>query len=273
MTGRIRFDPAGVAAWTQFSGDNNPIHFDSQLVNDLFGISGIAVPGMLAILPYKQLTTEVGSRGEWLRWTAVMRRVVPTNVDCQIRIKRDGLKGRFSLDNEMGKAYLSGSWETTDLPSSAVHCGDKIALADHIVASRMLEFKRIYRDIDKPWIALDSIIFSLLFEKYAFLFLGEETSEFDAFKAGGFALLAKHCIPLQTSHSCLVSAKLRDSSFHEFPQNVQYSAERVAQVYSEVGVFSVIKVSVWIGTDLAMIVEVGSAVKKSLDGFRLQGEP
>ncbi len=76
----VHFSQQDVRRWADFSGDHNPIHFDTKTAHQLIGEKGPFVHGMLAMLPLKQAFSDslaqTENGGTW-RWHAQLRRPIP----------------------------------------------------------------------------------------------------------------------------------------------------------------------------------------------------
>ncbi|WP_242688035.1 MaoC/PaaZ C-terminal domain-containing protein [Photorhabdus stackebrandtii] len=74
----VQFSKKDLSQWAKFSGDYNSIHFDEKIAKEV-GLGGIAVHGMLAMLPLKSGYDYLPQPNEGMgrQWHVNLRNPVP----------------------------------------------------------------------------------------------------------------------------------------------------------------------------------------------------
>jgi hypothetical protein len=161
---KVRFSAADVRAWGDFSGDHNPIHFDSVAARQA-GLDDVVVHGMLALLPVKQLLGDehraANEQERWARFKAFFRSSIPYDQPQSVTLTaRDARRTEFSVRSadtqaERLRGFFMRNAPDDERPPAAM---TRRPLDD--ARPRLAAFAKSFPAIEHLWIALDAIAFS-----------------------------------------------------------------------------------------------------------------
>lgn len=253
--------------WARFSGDYNPIHFDEQVAVSGFGLDGVVVHGMLAMMPLKACVSRADwGAGGWVRWWAILKRAIP--LKSGFAISMDALspneKARFSL-SESGKGTKNiiggcsmSEFDAAEFPSTPRHFVERKRLQD-----KFKEFRQNFPKVDGLWVYLDALIFSEYIINHSLTMFQEEMLEH-------YGLDIRNKDPLQelmvmhTNHALTATVSIVGRPLREAPRVVGYDIVKKDRIITKDAVFALIAIPVWIDDQMEMVIEMGLMAKKRL---------
>lgn len=253
--------------WARFSGDYNPIHFDEQVAIGGFGLDGVVVHGMLALMPLKGGVSRTNwGAGGWVRWWAILKRAIP--LKSGFAISMDALspneKARFSLSEAgSGTKNIIGGCSTTEFDASEYPSTPRHYVESKQFQDKFKEFSQNYPEVDGLWVFLDALIFSEYITNHSRTMFQEEMFEH-------YGLDIRTSDPLQelmvmhTNHALTATVSLVGRSLREVPRVVGYDIVKKDRIITKDAVFALIAIPVWIDGQLEMVIEMGLMAKKRL---------
>jgi hypothetical protein len=256
----IKFTRGDIDSWVEFSGDKNPIHSDASLVEANFGIPEVAVPGMLSMMVCKELLPTKDATS-WLRWMAVIRRMIFVRDVCQLRQTPIAKGGRFSL-SDATKECIGGNWGEVNVENSRFEVRERHRLENDFIAQRVQEFGKKFPHVRTPWVVLDAILFSVYLSKHFGESYKKKFPFLEASNAGNALVeMTRQYMVFQTYHESRVAPVLANMTELNASSSVEYAVVFAQPIPTKDGFFGRIELPVWIDGVLSLVSEVGISVK------------
>lgn len=256
----IVFNPDALDAWGRFSGDVNPIHFDSQVAQDLLGLDGPVVHGMLAMLELKSAfskSLQDNHDPAALHWTAMLRRPIPARARYRIDTTASGSPrirtnlvcanaGTKFITSTSAPAQLAQTAHQSEVPA------ERFLVQPAVLAAQLSQFRDLYPDLRHGWIFLDALLFSQFVRVHcreSLASAGISDSSFAA-DAGGVALL------MQGSHSVTASPDVFKHGMDLVQETLEYEVSIVSASQSTDARYVIVQLPCFIGGRLIFVQEM-----------------
>lgn len=155
----LLFNSTDIENWASFSGDRNPIHFDTKAAERL-GVSKIIVHGMLVLLEVKHQVAvdNTSNRNEWTQFRALLKKPILKDEKAFIQVKDKGAKRRFSVSSKDASNHIMGFF--WNVPSEVWDSAEEIYKLDTRTVNDNYDcFYRTFNKQYSTWIWLDGLIF------------------------------------------------------------------------------------------------------------------
>lgn len=196
------FSHDDIQDWTNFSADDNPIHFDINVAKD-GGLRNIVVQGMLVMLRAKSVLEPYIKANSCLNFYLKKPVYVDEPVEYKVVEKNKRIFLKVFANAEYEEAITASiTYDSDPLFDTPKH---KLDMPTGYFEDQTVLFKKLYPKIDSNSTLVDALLFSICF-KYqkgkCFYDIPGQQEEVEA-------LLSKHkAIILQTSHKVFISEKL-----------------------------------------------------------------
>ncbi|MBI2308430.1 MAG: hypothetical protein HYU78_14090 [Rhodocyclales bacterium] len=172
----IVFDAQALRAWTDFSGDRNPVHFDPAAARQLLGTETVVAHGMLAMLPLKNAIAQAipvkpsarHPADHW-HWQALLRRPVLCDTAYTVHTSHRPADDMVtaSLDSlaEGVRHITSRVVPATTAPLGRGH-RPRFPLEAERVATQHQQFHSAFPGYAKRWIFYDALLFARYLEHH-----------------------------------------------------------------------------------------------------------
>lgn len=212
-----QFDSSQIAAWAEFSGDFNPIHFDVKRARQA-GSDAIIVHGMLSLLYVKQEMAALCSKGcngdGWLAIKCRLKSPVRCGVPHCFSARGETNKGKFSLrDVASNRELIQGTYSTLDAIEPSDHFG-ALPVSSETLGRRFTQFSNSFLDISDLWIAIDGLVFSEFFNSDITFAMAQDNDM--SKQARNHKELMEQVSALQTYHTVKIAPQLLQKRVGEY---------------------------------------------------------
>jgi hypothetical protein len=160
----FRFGQAEIHKWAEFSGDRNPIHFDSAHAQRI-GAPGVIVHGMLVLLAVKNQLGKAAaawdSSSDWWLFRSRLRHPVIAGDLARIETRRKGRGLAFAMTAAgHDRKVITGALEPRDAPDRTECRWLRIDVPGPVASARVAELAAFFPWISESWVILDALLFS-----------------------------------------------------------------------------------------------------------------
>lgn len=263
----IQFCETELQDWARFSGDFNPIHFDEQVAIDSFGLDGVVVHGMLAMLCLKgSLLQAVWGDEGWIRWQAFIKRAMPLNGRFRISAGEPGV-GRtvkFSLaDIDHGHKNIFGNCGEVDLDTADYPEAPRYEIDPERVRELRAMFAEIYPEVDNLCAFLDALVFAEYIQNHSKTMFRDEVIEHYGFDVQQKDALQELMV-VHANHTLIASTMLLGRSLNDMPMSVGYDILKSDRIITGDAVFVLLSIPVWVDKRLVLVIELGLMAKQRI---------
>jgi hypothetical protein len=218
---RLQYGRGDIAAWAEFSGDFNPVHFDPNVAARL-GLADVPVHGMRVMLDVKSALYRTAGENpvaahESLMFKATLRAAVLRDRPYQLHIDPGANRLKFSVVEEIsGKTCINGYLRAASSKEAAVGGAATrgvAAASPHTPGKEVLErqiaqFIALAGQATPAWMLLDALLFRHLLLHESALF-GDVARVFGIDGVHSAHALMRDVAVLQTHHETLIPPRMK----------------------------------------------------------------
>lgn len=257
-----QFSSAHLQAWADYSGDFNPIHFDTAVATKVTGNDDVVIHGMLAMMGLKQASPLPAGNEHWVQWQAMLRQAMPLQRPYQIvsEKKPGSARTRTRLEDLNGEVYMSALTQPCDVPLWPAE-GKRFPLDADIAKQKLNSCQHQFQACSQAWIALDALMFAQYVQEH-----GNQVFHEDFFQHLGPGcaddLADGKIVVMQTTHSAFfcraLQASVNDMTFHTF----EYAVHTTDYMQTGNGMVLTVEVPVWLDGKLCFIQRIGLMLRQ-----------
>ncbi|KAA1187972.1 MaoC/PaaZ C-terminal domain-containing protein [Photorhabdus heterorhabditis] len=257
----VQFSKEDLKQWAEFSGDYNPIHFDEKIAREV-GLGGIAVHGMLAMIPLKSGYHHSSQPNENIgrQWHVNLRNPVPLDACYCIKTKHIDLNGKttFNLQDEITNLkLLVGHYSCFDFSQKTrflekPQC--QVPLQETIRKS--IEFKNTFPRVNEFWIFLDALIFYLFMQQSAKTALATEFKNYFGKQGRHDETCLKDLIVLHVMHTVSFSPALLNREIPDEMPSIEYSILPKDTFDVDGSLYGTLEIPIWLNGEIVLVVEM-----------------
>lgn len=256
----LQFVREDLDKWAHFSGDYNPIHFDEQFAAGEFGLDGVVVHGMLAMLPLKGKVSRINwGTNDWVQWRAMLKHAMPLKNGYSISM--DDLSPtetrRFSLiESKSRTKSITGSCAAAEFDVSTYPTAPRFHMEEAHIREKLREFRENYPSVDGLWVFLDALVFSEYMANHSRSMFQEELFEHYGIDAQS-SDLSHDLMVMHTTHTITATASLVGLPLIATPSKIGYDTQKKGRVITKDAVFALVDLPVWVNGQLELVIEMG----------------
>ncbi|AKH63062.1 MULTISPECIES: MaoC/PaaZ C-terminal domain-containing protein [Photorhabdus] len=256
----VQFSKKDLSQWAKFSGDYNPIHFDEKIAKEV-GLGGIAVHGMLAMIPLKSGYDYLSQSNEGMgrQWHVNLRNPVPLDACYCVKTKHTDPNGKttFNLQDETTSLKpLVGHYSRFDF-SKKTRFPEKpqcqVPIQETIKKS--IEFKNTFPEVNEFWIFLDALIFYLFMQQSAKTALATEFKTYFG-KQGHDEICLKDLIVLHVMHTVSFSPTLLNRQIPDEMPSIEYTILPKDTFDVDGSLYGTLEIPIWLNGEISLVVEM-----------------
>jgi hypothetical protein len=213
---RLRYGSDDIAAWAEFSGDFNPVHFDPGVAARL-GMPEVPVHGMRVMLDvksalYRKAGEKLAAKHESMLFKATLRAPVLRDRPYQLHIDPGANRLKFLVaDETSGETCINGYLRTVSAIEGGVGGANAqspgtalpFTLDKEGLAQQIRDFTALADPAQPAWMLLDALLFRHLLLHESRLF-GDVARVFGVDGVHSASDLMRDVAVLQTHHETLM---------------------------------------------------------------------